>query len=88
MRGAYHFFVPADDPESQARWFLSQIALEPGDLHPVVDIETLGADPPHDLAGRLRRFLELVEADTGVPIDLNRAASDMPLERLRIGAPR
>jgi GH25 family lysozyme M1 (1,4-beta-N-acetylmuramidase) len=64
-RGVYHFFVAADDPASQAEWFLSQLALEEGDLPPVVDIETLGDDPPHDLADRLRLFLETVEAEVG-----------------------
>jgi len=43
-RGAYHFFVTEDDPDEQARFFLSRLELAPGDLPPVVDVETLGHD--------------------------------------------
>lgn len=65
-RGAYHFFVAADDPSAQARWFISNTPLGPGDLAPVVDVETLGDDPPDDLARRLRAFVAIVERHYGV----------------------
>ncbi len=68
-RGAYHFFVPDDDPEEQARIFLSRVLFEPGDLAPVVDVETpfkqSGARPPDDLADRLLTFLQVVEKEVG-----------------------
>lgn len=68
-RGAYHFFVPDDDPEAQARIFLSRVLFEPGDLVPVVDVETpfkqSGARPPADLADRLLVFLRAVEQEVG-----------------------
>jgi lysozyme len=66
-RGAYHFFVTEDDPEEQARFFLSHVEHRPGDLAPVVDVEVLGHDSGEDLVPRLRRFLDLVEDAVGVP---------------------
>ncbi len=66
VRGAYHFFVPADDPKEQARLFLSHVVFEPGDLRPVVDIETRGTNAPADLPARLHAFLDEVEAAVGV----------------------
>ena len=39
IRGAYHFFNPEIDAARQARFFLHQVHLEPGDLPPVLDIE-------------------------------------------------
>lgn len=66
VRGAYHYFVAGDDPADQARHFLSHVALEPGDLVPVVDIESLGDDPNGDLPERLRVFVEEIEGTLGV----------------------
>jgi lysozyme len=65
-RGAYHFYVTEDDPDAQARLFLSTIDLRPGDLVPVVDVEVVGHGTQPGLPDRLRRFLDLVEAATGV----------------------
>lgn len=66
-RGAYHFYVTEDDPEKQARFFLSRYVPKTGDLAPVVDIELLGHGTTGDLGPRLRRFLEIVEEEVGVP---------------------
>jgi lysozyme len=66
LRGAYHFFVVADDPRAQARTFLSHVVFEPGDLAPVVDIEKVGPHPPKDLPERLAVFVDEVEASLGV----------------------
>jgi lysozyme len=66
-RGAYHFYVTEDDPEQQARFFLSQVDHQPGDLAPVVDVELIGHGTVGDVAPRLRRFLEIVEQEVGVP---------------------
>jgi len=65
-RGAYHFYVTEDDPEEQARFFISKVELLPGDLRPAVDVEILGHGTEPGLADRLRRFLELVEGHYGV----------------------
>lgn len=66
-RGAYHFYVTEDDPEEQARFFLSHVDHRPGDLAPVVDIELIGHGTVGDLAPPLRRFLQVVEEAVGVP---------------------
>ena len=65
-RGAYHFFVPKDDPAEQARWFIANTPLASGDLVPVLDIETLGDDAPDDLGERLTVFVQTIEAHYGV----------------------
>lgn len=66
-RGAYHFYVTEDDPEEQARFFLSRIEkLAPGDLPPVVDIEIIGHGTTGELAPKLERFLDIVEKELGV----------------------
>jgi lysozyme len=65
-RGAYHFYVSEDDPDRQADLFLSQLASTPGELRPVVDVETLGQGAvPGDLATNLRKFLARIEAAVG-----------------------
>jgi lysozyme len=66
IRGAYHFYVTEDDPELQARFFIDTVALEPGDLAPVVDIELLGHGTRDGLANKLRTWLDLVERHYGV----------------------
>jgi len=66
VRGAYHFYVTEDDPEAQARFFIDNVVLEPGDLAPVVDVELIGHDTPPGLADRLRSFLEILEGHYGV----------------------
>src|SRR5689334_20908854 len=42
IRGAYQFFRPAQDPIAQADLLLSRAPYEPGDLPPVLDVETSG----------------------------------------------
>lgn len=44
LRGAYHFFEPADDPHKQAEIFLQTVSFEPDDLPPVLDIEKPATD--------------------------------------------
>ena len=66
VRGAYHFYVTEDDPERQAKFFLSTVDHEDGDLVPVVDIELIGNGTTPGIADRLRRFLEIVESELGV----------------------
>ena len=66
VRGAYHFYVTEDDPAEQARFYIDNVVLEPGDLAPVVDIELLGHGTPPGLPERLRTFVELLEQHYGV----------------------
>lgn len=49
IRGAYHFFSPKTDPLKQADFFIRTVQLIPGDLPPVLDVETIGKSTPHDL---------------------------------------
>ena len=67
VRGAYHFFVAADDPVDQAHAYLAHVLFEPGDLAPVVDLETMGARIPRTTSpARLKRFLDVVEGAVGI----------------------
>ena len=41
VRGAYHFFLAAEDPARQAEFFINTVgSLDPGDLPPVIDVES------------------------------------------------
>src|SRR4051812_27920302 len=62
LRGAYHFLRPQLDAESQARFFLDKLKGDPGDLPPVLDVETItaGTSPEQVLAGA-RTWLETVK---------------------------
>ncbi len=68
VRGAYHFYVANDSPAAQAEVFSSLVTLEPGDLAPMVDIESASVDAaaPRDLVANVRRFLALIETYYGV----------------------
>jgi lysozyme len=65
-RGAYHFYVTEDDPDEQARFFIETVALEPGDLAPVVDIELIGHGTTEGLSERFRTFLTRLEKHYGI----------------------
>jgi lysozyme len=71
VRGAYHFFRPAIDPEVQADNFCTTLdaagGLGPDDLAPVVDVEETplpnewsGLPTPVERAARLQRWLDRV----------------------------
>jgi lysozyme len=69
IRGAYHFFVPADDAGAQARLFLSQLrgAIAPGEnayLPAVIDVEMQpgGVSAANYVAG-IKTWIGAVEAD-------------------------
>jgi lysozyme len=64
--GTFHFFVAHDDPAEQARWFIANTPLGAEDFAPVVDIETLGENPPDDLPDRQKIFVEIVQQHYGV----------------------
>ena len=65
-RGVYHFFNPAKDAVKQARFFAKQVKLKPGDLPPVLDIETTGNIPTGLLKAKAKGWLKVVEAVYGV----------------------
>lgn len=65
IRGAYHFYNPKTSPERQADFFIRSVKLEPGDLPPVLDIETRPADA-RKLRADLKKWLDRVERHYGV----------------------
>ena len=66
IRGAYHFFSPKTDPHKQADFFIRTVQLIPGDLPPVLDVETIGKSTPHDLKIAVKTWLDRVESQYGV----------------------
>ena len=61
IRGAYHYFNPKSDAQRQADFFIQHVALEQGDLPPVLDVEEQGKLPKQELQRRVRLWLERVE---------------------------
>jgi len=70
IRGAYQFFRPSQDPIAQADLLLSLMGpLEPGDLPPVLDVETASGMSQATVAANVRIWLDHVQTATGrVPI--------------------
>ena len=64
--GPYHFFRANKNGTWQARFFLQNVNLEPGDLPPVVDVEQLDGTTPDKMRKELNAFLKKVESKTGV----------------------
>ncbi len=62
VKGAYHFFYPSRNGVKQAQQFVKQVALRPGDLPPVVDIEQLYGVPPARARAELKACLQALEA--------------------------
>jgi lysozyme len=65
LRGAYHFFEPADDAVAQAQFFLQTVQLAPGDLPPALDVETVGSSSAALWEG-VETWLQTVAAALGV----------------------
>jgi len=58
IRGAYHYFHPrTSDPVQQAREFLKTVKLEPGDLPPVLDIETTNGASTSTIVNGMKLWL-------------------------------
>ncbi|MFZ1784320.1 MAG: GH25 family lysozyme [Ferruginibacter sp.] len=60
-RGAYHFFISSKSGKAQAENFIETVQLEPGDLPPVLDIETTNGAFAEDIQQRAGDWLQLVE---------------------------
>ncbi len=67
MRGAYHFYTVGKDPEQQAQHFMRNVTLAPGDLPPMVDIETEAANAESNsgLIDDLHRFIGILSDTYG-----------------------
>lgn len=66
VRGAYHYFRPGEDAETQFLNFANAVELESGDLYPVLDIEERTRRGDAYLRRELQRWLDLAEAHYGV----------------------
>jgi lysozyme len=66
IRGAYHFFIPTKDGKMQAENFIDKVKLQPGDLPPVLDVETKLSASPATLRREVKRWLDVVEEHYGV----------------------
>jgi lysozyme len=65
IRGAYHFFLAADDPAQQAEFFIRTVrSLGPNDLPPVIDVEA-GSGVNSNLAASVQTWLTTVEQGLG-----------------------
>lgn len=70
VRGVYQYFRPTQDVEAQVDLLFSKLnaagGLEPGDLPPVLDLETDGGLPASTVVARAKSWLAKVEAKIGV----------------------
>ncbi|MCA9692061.1 MAG: hypothetical protein KC636_20835, partial [Myxococcales bacterium] len=65
--GVYQYFEPTEDPIAQADLLLEHMGpLVPGDLPPMIDVESVDKVPPGPYADAIRAWLDHVEAATGV----------------------
>lgn len=69
VRGVYHYLLPQEDPVAQANLMLDMVeaagGFEPGDLAPVLDLETRGGLTAAQVVARADAFLARVKARTG-----------------------
>jgi GH25 family lysozyme M1 (1,4-beta-N-acetylmuramidase) len=66
-RGTYQFFRPSQDPIAQAELLLERMGpLQPGDLPPVLDLETTSGMSASSVRSRARQWLDHVEEALGV----------------------
>ncbi len=62
-KGAYHYFHPATNVQSQYNNFKRQVSLEKGDLPPVIDIEETNGRSKSEIIWAIKKWISLVEAD-------------------------
>lgn len=65
IRGAYHFFRPADEAQAQADHFLATARPAQGDLPAVLDVEVRDHVDAGTLVTRMKQWLDIVERGTG-----------------------
>jgi len=67
LRGAYQFFEPGQNAMTQADILLDRMGpLQPGDLPPVIDVESHGNLPAAEVAAAVKTWVDHVEAELGV----------------------
>jgi len=66
VRGAYQYFRPGQDPVAQAELLLSEMGpLQPGDLPPVIDVETTDGYSASHVADAVSDWIYTVEVEIG-----------------------
>lgn len=68
LRGAYHFFRPAEDAATQAHHYLAQFGSDPGELPPVIDVELADHTPGPEVQDGVSTWLDIVEEALGRPL--------------------
>jgi GH25 family lysozyme M1 (1,4-beta-N-acetylmuramidase) len=67
VRGAYQFFRPSQDAAAQADMFLAAVGtFGPGDLPPILDVETLDGTTAATTVAQVRAWLDRVKQLTGI----------------------
>lgn len=67
IRGAYQFFRPTQDITAQANIMINAVGrYVPGDFAPVIDVEADGGLAPATVAARVKQWVDLVKAGTGI----------------------
>ncbi len=61
VRGAYHYYIPWRDPESQVAIFKKNVSLKSGDLPPVLDIEENSLNHDNKIIKDIGTWLRLIE---------------------------
>lgn len=61
VRGAYHYFIPYKSGKAQAENFIETVDLEPGDLPPVLDLETLSGSNVKEMQQNAKEWLTTIE---------------------------
>lgn len=59
--GAYHFFTQSSSGHEQALFFMRQVSLQPGDLPPVLDVETFRGADVESFLNEVEVWLKVVE---------------------------
>lgn len=66
LRGAYQYFRPSEDAVAQAVLFLQAVQrLRPGDLPPVLDVETLDDLLAKEVLSQIQKWLSYIAKRTG-----------------------
>ena len=66
LRGAYQYFRPDQDPIAQADLLVATLARDPGELPPVIDVETDGGKSAAELVQRVQLWVARVRDQLGV----------------------
>src|SRR5579883_3618438 len=67
VRGVYQYFRAGTDPTAQANLLLGAVGtLQPGDLPPVCDVETLDGQSASTLVANLKTWVAAIKTATGL----------------------